>query len=121
MKLLTIVTHVLDYLDLRIKISKIDCMQQKRSHVKLVAPLANVTPLPVVVTQSDYDAVPVGGLYWFNGQLQKRYWVAPIPTPETPEPVAELRTKRAVDMEDAASGLTNQVRFKKNSFGLHGE
>lgn len=74
MKLLTIVTQILDYLDLRIKIPKINCMQRKRSHIKLIAPRANVTPFPVVVTQSDYDAVPVGGLYWFNGQLQKRYW-----------------------------------------------
>ena len=72
MKLLTI----LDYLDLRRKIPKIDCMQRKRSHVKLIAPRADVTPFPVVVTQSDYDAVPVGGLYWFNCQLQKRYWAA---------------------------------------------
>jgi hypothetical protein len=84
MKLLTIVTQVLDYLELRIKIPQIDCMQRKRSDVELTAPRADVTPFPVVVTQSDYDAVPVGGLYWFNGQLQKRYWAAPTPTPETP-------------------------------------
>jgi hypothetical protein len=85
MKLLTIVTQVLDYLDLRIKIPKIDCMQRKRSHVKLVAPRANVTSVPVVVTQLDYDALPVGGLYWFNCQLQKRYWPAPTPTPASAE------------------------------------
>lgn len=111
MKLLTI----LDYLDLRIKIPKIDCMQQKRSHVKPIAPRADVTPFPVVVTQSDYDAVPAGGLYWFNGQLQKRYWAAPTPTPETRVPIVELPKKRAVDMKDAASGRTYQERFKKNS------
>jgi hypothetical protein len=89
-------------------------MQRKRSHIKLIAPRANVTPFPVVVTQSDYDAVPVGGLYWFNGQLQKRYWATPTPTPETPEPIVELPTKKPIDMEDAASRLTYQVRFKKN-------
>ena len=86
MKLLIIVTQVLDYLDLRIKIPKINCMQRERSHIKLIAPRANVTPFPVVVMQSDYDAVPVGGLYWFNGQLQKRYWSTPTPTlrPQSP-------------------------------------
>jgi hypothetical protein len=94
-------TQFLDYLGLRIKIPKIDS--------------AGVTPFPVVVTRLDYDAVPVGGSYWFNGQLQKRYWAAPTPTPETPEPIVEFPTKRAVDMEDAASRLTYQVRFKKNS------
>jgi hypothetical protein len=93
---------------------KDDCMQRKQSHVNLIAPRANVTPFPVVVTQSDYDAVPVGGLYWFNCQLQKRYWAAPTPTPETPKPIVELSTKRAVDMEDAASVPQAISRRAKN-------
>ena len=114
MKLLKVYgTQFLDYLGLRIKIPKIDCMQRKRSHVKVIAPRAEVTPFQVVVTQLDYDAVPVGGSYWFNNQLQKRYWAAPTHTPETPEPIVEFTQKRAVDMEDAASGLTYQVRFKR--------
>jgi nucleotide-binding universal stress UspA family protein len=103
----------LDYFRSRIKIPKIDCVQRKRSLVRVIAPRAEVTPFQVVVTQLDYDAVPVGGSYWFNGQLQKRYGGAPTPTPETPEPIVEFPTKRAVDMEDAASGLTYQVRFKR--------
>ena len=78
------VTQFLDYLGLRIKIPKIDCTRRKRSHVKVIAPRAEVTPFPVVVTQLDYDAVPVGGSYWFNGQLQKRYWAATTPTAATP-------------------------------------
>ena len=114
MKPLTIVTQVLDYLDLRIKIPKIVCLQRKRSHVKLIAPRANVTPFPVVVAQSDYDAVPLGGMYWFNGQLQKRYWTAPTPNPETPEPFVRLITRRALDVQDTASALTDQLSFKKN-------
>jgi nucleotide-binding universal stress UspA family protein len=88
-------------------------VQQKRSLVRVISPRAEVTPFQVVVTQLDYDAVPVGGSYWFNGQLQKRYWAAPTPTPETPEPIVEFTQKRAVDIEDAASGLTYQVRFKR--------
>jgi nucleotide-binding universal stress UspA family protein len=61
----------------------------------------------------DYNAVPVGGSCWFNDQLRKRYWGSLTPTPETPEPIVEFPTKRAVDLEDAASGLTYQVRFKR--------
>jgi hypothetical protein len=85
----------------------------KASLARVIAPRAGVTPFQVVVTQLDYDAVPVGGSYWFNGQLQKRYRAAPTPTPETPEPHCRVPTKRAVDMEDSASGLTYQVRFKR--------
>jgi len=88
-------------------------MQRKRSHVRVIAPRAEVTPFQVVVTQLDYDAVPVGGSCWFNDQLQKRYRGSLTPTPETPEPIVEFPTKRAVDLEDAASGLTYQVRFKR--------
>ena len=77
-------TQFLDYLGLRIKIPKIDWAQRKRSLVRVSAPRAGVTPFPVVVTQLDYDAVAVGGWYWFNGQLQKRYWAATTPTPATP-------------------------------------
>ena len=85
MKLLKLYgTQFIDYLGLRIKIPKIDCVQRKRPLARVNAPRAGVTRFPVVVTQLDYGAVPVGGWYWFNGQLQKRYWVATTPTPETP-------------------------------------
>jgi hypothetical protein len=73
------------------------------SHVELIASRANVTPFPVVVAQSDYDTIPLGGLYWFHSQLQNRYWAAPTPTPETSGPIGELPAKRAVEMQDAAS------------------
>ena len=112
-RLLFEATRNIDYFRSRIKVPKIDCVQQKRSLVRVISPRAEVTPFQVVVTQLDYDAVPVGGSYWFNGQLQKRYWAAPTPTPETPEPIVEFTQKRAVDIEDAASGLTYQVRFKR--------
>jgi hypothetical protein len=65
-------------------IAKIKEVPPKPTFTQIVAtPHAGVTPFPVVTSQSDYDAVPVGGSYWFNGHLQeKRYWGEPTPTPK---------------------------------------
>ena len=61
------------------------------------------TPIPVVVTEEDYNAIPVGGLYYFQGRLQqKRAWATPAQssTPDVSENSTPTPTPVVVTKED---------------------
>jgi hypothetical protein len=49
------------------------------------------TPAPVVVTKEDYDAIPVGRFYYFQGRLQQKMAWAKSP-PSTASNVSETAT-----------------------------
>ncbi|MGA7130514.1 MAG: hypothetical protein WBZ19_29640 [Chthoniobacterales bacterium] len=70
--------------------SRPNAQVQKAPRATLVA-TPTPTIAPVVITKEDYDAIPVGGFFYFKGRLYKKGFSA-APTPTAAENVSETST-----------------------------